>query len=339
MPRTFVALVAVVACLVWLAGGPATASAQDASPQASPTAGPCDAPELPPGTPTPQEEIDAAMASPVGDTAGMEGTPDPAAAGAAVATEAAMEATPEAMATPAGTPADQETADRVAAAVENVHNCYNAGDFLAVAALFTANGLLEEFGTPNPYDVPLFLEGGPPIAVDSVGDVQVHDDGRLSADVVSRFGQQVAHERWYLVEEGGYLLVDGTPDLPVEPPAGADVATVEVTMTDFAFELSEETVAAADYVVLGGPNAGQYLHEIVVVKFPEGVEFSMEMIEMPEPPEGTEFLGASAGPPGAEVELVLADLEPGVYTLICFVDEPDGVPHAAKGMVATLTVQ
>ena len=30
MPRTFVALAAVIACLVWLAGGPASALAQEA---------------------------------------------------------------------------------------------------------------------------------------------------------------------------------------------------------------------------------------------------------------------------------------------------------------------
>ncbi len=323
------------------------ALAQDAtpmaSPMASPTAGPCDAPTLPPGTPTPQEEP-FEEASPEATPSIDMGTPDPAAAGAAVATEAAMEASPDAMdaspaamATPvAGTPADQATADRVAAGLQNIVNCFNSGDYLAFAALHTQNGLMNEFGTTNPYDLPLFVQGSPSITLQSVTDVQTHPDGRLSADTVTLFGPQLQHERIFLVEQDGYLLFDEGVDLPVEAPAGA--TTVSVSMTDFAFSLDQDTVPAGD-VVLHGINNGQYFHEIAVVKFPEGVQFSMEMMEAPEPPAGTQFLGGSAGPPGAEFDLVLVGLQPGTYTLLCFVDEPDRVPHVVKGMVTELTVQ
>jgi hypothetical protein len=36
---------------------------------------------------------------------------------------------------------------------------------------------------------------------------------------------------------------------------------------------------------------------------------------------------------------VLLRLEPRTYTLLCYVDEPDGIPHVAKGMIATLTIE
>lgn len=327
MPR----VLALVSVLVVVAmGGAHAVAAQDATPMASPTTGTCDAPELPPGTPTPMEETAGTPA------AGMEGTPDPQAAGATVATEAAMEASPAAAEIPTGTPADEATADRVEAALRNVVNCINNGEYLAFAALVTEDGLMEEFGTTNPYDIPMFLEGVPPITIVSVSDVQVHDDGRFSADVETTFGAQLQRERIFFVEQDEFLLFDVSPDLPVAAPAGA--ATVNVTLGDFVFELSTDTVPAGD-VHFDGTNAGGYSHEIVVVKFPEGVEFSMEMMESEEPPEGTQFLGGSAGPPGAEVDLVLLGLEPGTYTLLCFVEEPDGVPHVAKGMVATLTVE
>lgn len=322
-------LVPIAVVLLLAGGGPTAVAAQDATPMASPTAGTCDAPALPPGTPSPMEE-------PVGTPdAAMAGTPDPQAAGEAVATQAAMEASPAA--TPAGTPADAETADRVEAAIRNPINCYNTGEYLAVAALFTANGLLGEFGTANPYDLPLFLEGGSPLTIQSIGDVQTHADGRFSADVVSTFGAQLQHERWFLVEDGAYLLVDGTPDLPVDVPAGS--AEIAVTLTDFAFALSADTVPAGT-IAMRGTNDGEYFHEIAVAKFPEGfvLEDPMALLEGP-PPEGTEFFGGAAGPPGESFDLVLLDLTPGVYTLLCFVDEPDGTPHVAKGMIATLTVE
>src|SRR5690349_20076009 len=77
------------AVLALLAGGfaqRATVSAQDATPEA---AGPCVAPELPPGTPTPEDQM-----------GGMD-------MGSSVAEEATA---PEAEATPdAGTPADEAT--------------------------------------------------------------------------------------------------------------------------------------------------------------------------------------------------------------------------------------
>lgn len=303
--------------------------------EATPAAGACEAPELPSGTPTPFEEMEGppAEASPAASPAAIEE------AGAAVATEEVVDATAEAAAAPVGDPVDQATTDEATAAIENAYACYNMGEYLAVGALFTPNGLLSEFGTENPYDLPLYLEGGPPIAIDSISDVRTSGDGQFSADVVSRFGQQLQHERWTLIAADGFLLIDETPELPVELPADADVTTVEATMIDFAFDLSEQTVPASDYLVFDAPNEGEYFHEIAILKLPEGVEFSMELLEADEPPEGTEFLGGSAAPPGESAQLVLADVEPGVYTLLCFVDEPDGVPHAEKGMVAKLTVE
>jgi hypothetical protein len=36
--------------------------------------------------------------------------------------------------------------------------------------------------------------------------------------------------------------------------------------------------------------------------------------------------------------LVLVDLQPGIYTVVCFVDVPEGVPHVMRGMIVEFEV-
>ena len=57
------------------------------------------------------------------------------------------------------------------------------------------------------------------------------------------------------------------------------------------------------------------------------------------PEEQIAFIGQTPAAPGQSDDLVLVDLDPGTYTLLCFVTEPDGIPHAAKGMTAQVTVE
>jgi plastocyanin len=310
----------------------AAASAQDASP----AAGGCAAPALPPGTPTPMEEMtEPPAATPDDAMAGMTmGTPDAVGAaeeGAEIAEAAAgsAESTPE-----AGTPADQATADRVVAAFNNLAACLGGGDALGFAALLTPNYLQTEFGTDNPYDLELFLEGLPPISLESVADVQTHADGRLSADVVVRFGDIIERDRSYLVEAGEYLLLDEDVALPIE---GADVE-IEAQMVDYAFVLSEETVAAGQSVAFTAPNLGAYPHELVIVRLPEGVTVE-QVLEDPSLEEQIEFVGFTFAEPGDTAYFGVDGLDAGTYTLVCFVDVPEGVPHVVRGMVAELTVE
>ena len=42
---------------------------------------------------------------------------------------------------------------------------------------------------------------------------------------------------------------------------------------------------------------------------------------------------------GGGCACALENLEAGTYTVVCFVDEPEGVPHVVRGMVAEFTVQ
>lgn len=297
------------------------ATAQDASPVASPGAAACLAPELPPGTPTPMDmdaspeaEMEEAMASPEGELPVAEASP----------------------AIPSGQPASDEQASRVEEALQNLAACSNAGEYVAYAALFTEQGLLEECGTTNIYDAEMCFGGIPPIVDVTVSDVQVHDDGRLSADVTYTVGAMQGHERFFLAEQSdGMLLVDASPELPVAVPENATVISGE--MADYEFILSESS-APAGTVAFEVANTGEYPHELVVLQLPEGV--TIEQLFADESLFAqVQFFGFTYADPEQDAPpLVLSDLQPGVYTLICFIDEPEGIPHVMRGMVAEFTV-
>ena len=307
---------------------PLAVSAQTSSPVASPIAGVCDAPDLPPGTPSP---IDPNTGMPVASPM----------AGDMASPTAGEQASPAAAATPAeseGTPADAAVADDVITAITSAIACYNSGDFLGLAASFSPEGLASEFGITNPYDIELAVAGGPPLVLSSIGNVVVHDDGRYSADLVLSFGgAQIERVRWFVVQRGDDLLVDGSTTLPTEAPEGA--VTIEAAMVDYAFELSTTTVAADTPLVFQVRNEGEYPHELVIVQLPEGATVDA-VLEGEVGFEEIEFFGATYSEGGQPApDLVLTGLPAGTYTIVCFVDIPEGIPHVARGMVAELVVE
>ncbi|MDQ3043828.1 MAG: hypothetical protein M3R06_01575 [Chloroflexota bacterium] len=320
-----IALLAAIA----LAGGSSPAVlAQDASPAASPAAemAPCDAPELPPGTPTPFEET---------------ASPDASEVIASPVVDVEAEATP---APPEGTVVeDQAVIDEVTAGIENFFNCFNNEDYASAVALLTANALMTDFGSDNPYDVIAefeFFGALVDFTLTSVDNVQMLDDGRLIADVTYLMQNQPIAERNVLVEEDGYWKLDESYELP-DPGTDLDSVAVGVQVSgpedEYSFTLARETITVQPAVILHGLNAGTEDHEIAVLTLPEG--FNLEELFMGPPPEGLTFHGAIELAPGEEGDLVLEGLEPGVYTLVCFFETEEGVPHAAEGMVAELTIE
>lgn len=327
-------LILALALLALVAGGIRGVAAQDAtpmgSPMASPAAGPCDAPVLPPGTPTPQEPegtpaMDMAMGTPEAIEQAEQGA------------EAAEQASPEApMAEVAGTPADPGQTDQIIAGAQNLVNCINGGTPEQLVALMTPNYTLNEFGTENPYDVLADFEVAP-VTVESLGDPQTHDDGRVSVDIVYTglySPNTYLHQRWFMVEDGGFLKIDEFRTLPIE---GAS-ATVDVSLVDYAFEMSQNTAPAGDVIAFNVVNNGQYPHEFVMLRLPEGATIEQAFAgEVPE--DQIEFFGFAFAAPGGQSSLGLTGLEPGTYTVVCFVDEPEEIPHVMRGMVAEFTVQ
>jgi hypothetical protein len=180
------------------------------------------------------------------------------------------------------------------------------------------------------------FEGGPPVISFEVSDVQVHEDGRVSADLVLQFGSWVTRERQFLViaDDGTYQL-DVSPELPVAIPDGATV--IDGELVDYAFELSQTSAPAGD-IAFTVTNTGQYPHEIAVLQLPDGVTIEA-LFEDESLFEQVQFFGFTFAEPGqAANPLVLRDMQPGIYTLVCFVDVPEGMPHAMRGMTLEFDV-
>jgi hypothetical protein len=323
MPTSWKALACAVAALMAVGFTAVTSvSAQEASPV---PAGDCVAPELPPGTATPMD------ASPVADEmAGMD-----------MATPEAEEEATSPEAEDLGTPAEGEQADEILAAAWNLANCINSGDYEAAVALMTDYFLMEQFGITNPYDAIEILQGTA-FASFEASNPTVYADGSVSADVQYQGSEyQLNGETWTLVQDGDYWKIDEfetfTPDYE------GDSALVGINLLGpddagaYAIEPNAPSVVQTEVTIFHAVNAGTVDHELVVLRLPEGAD-PAGLLDGTISESDVEFIGQISVPVGGQGDMVLLGLEPGVYTLACFFPDDQGVPHAAKGMVAQFEV-
>jgi hypothetical protein len=251
-----------------------------------------------------------------------------------LASPAAEEATPV---PPVGTPADEATAAEVTAAAQNIVNCLVSGNLEGAAALMTPEFILSFFGYENPYDL---LASGD-LEDNTFGNfttdnVMTYDDGSASVDVTYMQSEyQFTAERWFFVQDEGYWKINAL--VPQRPEPEGDTAVLGVVMTEYAFTPNAPSVEAQPVVVFHGVNQGAEPHEMIVLRLPEGVTAD-QLLADESLFEQVEFIGFSFFEPGQEGDVALVGLEPGIYTLICFVTAPDGEPHAAKGMYADIEV-
>src|SRR5215216_344535 len=241
LARLLLASCAAVALLIGGLVQSAAVRAQDASP----TPVECDAPELPPGTPTPQME---------GSPAALEGSP------VAVSEETA-EATPE-----AGTPADEATAAEIAAAVENYVACFDSGDPAKYVALETENYWEENYGSGNPYDAVASESEGPSFTAElvSISNPMTYSDGRVSAEIeVVLGGHWYVHEIMYFVQDGEYWKLDQEVELAPEPEGDTAVVGVQLGSPEDEYTIIPNATSATQSPVLifHATNAGQEAHE------------------------------------------------------------------------------
>lgn len=116
---------------------------------------------------------------------------------------------------------------------------------------------------------------------------------------------------------------------------------VTITASDFKFE-GPDTIAAG-LTTLRLKNAGPGLHHLVLIRSDEGkttddvVAALKAQHDGPPPSWMHEVPAPNAPAPGGESNTTVV-LAPGNYTMLCFVDVPDHVPHAMKGMIKSLTV-
>jgi hypothetical protein len=117
------------------------------------------------------------------------------------------------------------------------------------------------------------------------------------------------------------------------------------TAVDFGFQ--GPTTLPAGKVQLTLENEGTEPHEMAVIGFEEGktLEDALAFIKKQgtegKPPSWAKFAGGIRPVKPGESGQGGANLEPGAYALLCFVEskENGGQPHVALGMAAPLTVQ
>lgn len=225
------------------------------------------------------------------------------------------------------------------AVAQNIVNCLNAGHYRDAVRQATPELMQAEFGFSDPEIADQALAGFPPFVLHSIDNAQQQDSGRYSVDLLYRRevgAHMLVHERWFFMEEDGQLLLTALAPLPVE--IEDDYIEVDVRMIDYAFELNRTSFPANSSIVFHVTNAGNYPHEFVVFRLPDDAD--MEAVQEGKLPQDLQFVGTTSAAEGEiATDLVLVDLDPGHYAVICFNDEPEGVPHLARGMVSEFDIE
>jgi hypothetical protein len=131
-----------------------------------------------------------------------------------------------------------------------------------------------------------------------------------------------------------------------EPPQ----TTATIIEVDFAFGGVAETAPAGPQV-WEVRNEGVQPHMLVLGKLPDGTTWDQVYQTVVGDPSATpeagqlgeddlQYVGGVLLQSGGTTVYPMLDLEPGTYTLMCFVGDPNhgGMPHAMEGMIAMLEV-
>jgi hypothetical protein len=128
---------------------------------------------------------------------------------------------------------------------------------------------------------------------------------------------------------------------PATSPAADRPApsTVNITAKDYAFEAPASIPAGVTTMHL--VNHGKEMHQAQLIKLEDGktVEDLAKALQTPGPPPSwIKFVGGPNGiAPGQEANATSL-LAPGNYAYLCFIPSPDGMMHAAKGMIRPFEV-
>jgi hypothetical protein len=200
-------------------------------------------------------------------------------------------------------------------------------------------GFVQDFGTESleacEADVATCI--GDPLTNPTVDAEAIEIDGDSArAEIQAEegmFGIELARDGDTWQASGVYVPDDDIPE-------GAEL--VELGLDEFAFDADFESdaVKSGDFA-FHATNNGQQPHEVVLVSLPADrpiEELLQDESFQPEPI----FVKFGYGP-GDDSDIALPEpLVAGRYGLVCFLpdtDDPEGTPHAFKGMVAEFTVE
>ena len=117
-------------------------------------------------------------------------------------------------------------------------------------------------------------------------------------------------------------------------------AVIAIQGREFAFEGVPATLAAGTHT-FSFENIGSEVHELIVLKLPDGMALE-QLLELPEEESDAFFYAGVqtilfAQPGQVGTATFTAALTPGTYGVLCFI-ENENEPHVIQGMLAELAV-
>lgn len=258
------------------------------------------------------------------------------------------EATPAAEdATPVATPeaADPLTTELLGTA-NTIAGCLNEQDFETYAKITSDDYRAALFGLDEPLSAAAYEELASTLPeidhrIVELDDVTIVDDTTVTATVTYVTAYQQRTGTWTFIQQevDGVLAWVLDREEPVAPVAPEDAEEVAIEIADNRYSLSSESITTPD-VVFSLTNADDTDHEALVLSLAGGTTTD-DLLRNPGPslPEGVTFIGQATIPAGANGMMVLADLPPGTYTIVCLLPDEEGLPHLASGMATEFTVE
>lgn len=143
-----------------------------------------------------------------------------------------------------------------------------------------------------------------------------------------------------LIKEGDEWLANELFVPNDDIPEGTEVVDMQLVEFGFGVDLESEAVKSGDFA-LHVTNTGQQTHEVILVALP--AEGALEDLLQDESFEPEPLLVRLPYGPGDESDVALeAPLDQGRYAFVCFfpdTTDPEGTPHAFKGMAVDFTVE
>lgn len=122
--------------------------------------------------------------------------------------------------------------------------------------------------------------------------------------------------------------------------APANIPQIAIKASDYAFEAPAKVDAGL--VSINLTNNGKEPHHVQLARLNDNVTMEQFQAALQQSPEAAFPLVTFAGGVGVidpgDKQQVTVELTPGQYVLLCFVSGHDGMPHLAKGMMATMEV-
>lgn len=112
---------------------------------------------------------------------------------------------------------------------------------------------------------------------------------------------------------------------------------VDVKMTEYRFGFDPARLRPGR-VLFKARNEGRLSHQMVLVALPPELPPIVEQLNAPERKAVTQVARFPPKRPGTTAAFAV-DLQPGRYALICFVPDPDGKQHGAKGMASEFRIR